>query len=81
MTKKNFISLWSRIEVICKKKVNGEYRIDAICEISPCPDSYRLVLKPRCIMWADELCAIVGLTGMLGLSIYFNFSHGSIELF
>lgn len=81
MTKKSFIKLWSRIECICKKKVNGEYRIVAICETSSCPDSFRLVLKPQCIMWSDEICAIVGLTGMLGLSIYFNFSTGSIELF
>ena len=81
MTKQNFIKLWSHIERICKKKVNGELSITAICEVSPCPDSYRLVLMPRVIMWPDELCALVGLSGMQHVSLYFNFKEGSIEIF
>lgn len=81
MTKQEFIKLWSHIERICKVKVNGEFSINAICEIDSCPDSYRLVLKPRVIMWPDELCALVGLSGMQHVCLYFNFKVGTIEIF
>lgn len=81
MNKQKFIKLWSHIERICKKKVNGEYSITAICELSPVPDTYRLVLKPKVIMWPDELCALVGLSGMQSVSLYFNFRQGTIEIF
>lgn len=81
MTKKNFVSLWSHIEFICKKKVNGECQISAVCEINPEPDSYRLVLRPNCIMWPEEICGLVGLVGMKVLSVYFNFREGTIEIF
>lgn len=81
MTKQKFIKLWSHIERICKKKVNGQFSITAVCEINSCPDSYRLVLKPNVIMWPDELCAIVGLSGMQSVSLYFNFTQGTIEIF
>lgn len=81
MTKQKFIKLWSHIEHICKKKVNGEYSIGVYCEISQCPDTYRLVLEPHVIMWPDELCAIVGLSGMQSVSLYFSFQRGTIEIF
>ena len=81
MTKKNFVSLWSHIEFVCKKKVNGDYQIFAECEFSPVPDSYRLVLHPNCILWPSEVDVICGVVGVLALSVYFNFSAGTIEIF
>ena len=81
MTKKSFVSLWSHIEFICKKKVNGECQISAVCEINSEPDSYRLVLRPNCILWSHEICGLVGLIGLKSLSVYFNFGAGTIEIF
>lgn len=80
MTKQKFIKLWSHLECICKKKFNGEYSINAICEISSCPDQYYLVLKPQVIMWPEELCALVGLSGMQSVSLLLNFKDGSIVI-
>lgn len=81
MTKKSFISLWSHVEFICKKKVNGERLISAVCEFNSEPDSYRLVLRPNCLLWPEEICGLVGLVGLEKLSAFFNFRKGTIEIF
>lgn len=81
MTKSEFITLWTRIEPVITKSVNGHAAIDCDCEFIDHVGGYQLNLRPKCLLWPNELMYLLSACELLCCSAACSFSNGSIRIF
>lgn len=80
MTKKDFIKLWASISKVASKKVSGQLAINSYCELIDHCGGYSLVLKPKCLMWDNEITFIIGAVQIVPASIAFHINDGFIRI-
>ncbi len=80
MTKKDFQKLWATISKVATKKVSGELAINSYCELNDHCGGCFLVLKPECLMWANEITFLIGAVQLVPASIEFKFEDGLIRI-
>lgn len=81
MTKSEFISLWSRIEPVVTKPVNGHIAIDCDCEFIDHCGGYQLNVRPKCLMWPNELIYLLSSVELLCCCAACSFRDGSIRIY
>lgn len=81
MTKSEFITLWTRIEPVITKPVNGHAAIDCDCEFIDHCGGYQLNIRPKCLLWPNELMYLLSACELLCCSAACSFSNGSIRIF
>lgn len=81
MTKSQFITLWSGLENVATKKINGEFQWSCSCGLISHSGGYTLEIYPQCIMWSDEVCGLVGLSALSNLRIVFSIKQGYIYIY
>lgn len=80
MTKSEFITLWTRIEPVVAKSVNGHPAIDCDCEFIDHVGGYQLNLRPTCLLWPNELVFVLMACELLCCSAPCSFSEGTIRI-
>lgn len=80
MDKVDFQKVWNQVKPVATKKVNGKWQMQASCELISHCGGFQLVLKPDCLMWADELMLLSSVASMFGCSIEFHFNVGLIVI-
>ena len=80
MTKKDFIKLWATISKVVSKKVCDQLAIVSYCEFTDHCGGHKLVLKPKCLMWGNELIFLISAVQLLPASIAFDIDDGIIEI-
>lgn len=78
MDKVVFQKVWNQVKPVVTKKVCGAWRMQPSCELIQHCGGCQLVLKPDCLMWANELMLLSSVASMLACSIEFHFDDGLI---
>lgn len=81
MTKSEFITLWAQIEPVITKPINGHVAIECDCEFINHVGGYQLNLRPKCILWPNELVFILMACELFCCSAACSFHHGIIEIY
>lgn len=81
MTKSEFITLWTRIEPVISKPVNGHIAIECDCEFIDHCGGYQLNVRPKCLMWPNELIYIFAACEILCCCAACEFRSGSIRFY
>lgn len=81
MTKFEFITLWTRIEPVVTKPVNGQPAIDCDCEFIDHVGGYQLNLRPKCLLWPNELMFVLTACELLCCCAACSFSQGYIRIY
>lgn len=81
MTKSVFITLWDRIEPIMSKHVDGEPVIECDCEFVNYCGGYQLNIRPKCLLWPNELMFIFSNCELLCCGTPSDFVNGSISVY
>ena len=81
MTKSEFITLWSRIEPVITKPVNGHPAIECDCEFIDHCGGFQLNVRPQCILWPNELMFLLSACDLLWCCAACCFSNGSIRIY
>lgn len=80
MTKEQFIRLWSTTKKVVTKKVNGKCQIESCCELTDYCGGYALILKPKCLLWANEITFLIGAVQLVPATIEFDIDNGIIHI-
>lgn len=81
MTKDVFITLWTRIEPIVTKHVNGEIAIECDCEFVNFCGGYQLNVRPKCLVFPTELMFVLMACEVLCCCPCLDFESGSISVY
>ena len=81
MTKKQFIGLWAVIEPVITKKVNGHFAIECDCEFIGHCGGYQLNVRPKCLMWPNELAFILSACELGSCCATCSFDDGLIRVY
>ena len=81
MKKTDLIKLWTRIEPVITKPVNGEIAIECDCEFIDHCGGYQLNIRPKCLMWPNELICLLSTCELLYCCAQIAFYDGSIRIY
>ena len=81
MTKSEFITLWSRIEFVITKPVNDHIAIECDCEFIDHVGGYQLNIRPKCLLWPNELIFVLMACEVLCCPVSCDFESGSIRVY
>lgn len=80
MDKVVFQKVWNQVKPVATKKVNGGWQMQPSCELIQHCGGYQLILKPECLMWANEVMLLSSVASMCACSIEFRFDDGLIVI-
>ena len=81
MKKSEFIKLWALIEPVVTKPVNGHLAIDCDCEFIDHVGGYQLNIRPKCLLWPNELMFLLTACDLLSCCASCSFSTGLIRIY
>lgn len=81
MTKSEFITVWARIKPVVTKSVNGHTAIECDCEFIDHVGGYQLNLRPKCLLWPNELIFLLSSVEMLCCCAACSFRDGTIRIY